>query len=191
MERRKNFLIKKRFQLSFLGSFIVLLAVESVLLISLFLYLSRDTLTTGYIDLILRVERTQNFFFVPFVLLTLIIVLGLAITGMVVFVLLSHRIAGPFYRFEKTLKQVEEGDLTPHVQLRKDDQFVELEEALNRFIDSLNRRIGSLQTDIEDVKSLLARKDDPSLLDKVGKKIDGIVHQIKHFKVASKSPNEG
>ena len=76
MERRKNFLIKKHFQFTFLGSFIVLLAVESVLIVSLFLFLSRDTLTTGYIDSILRVERTQNFFIIPFMLLTLIIVLG-------------------------------------------------------------------------------------------------------------------
>ena len=190
MERRKIFLIKKRFQFSFLGSFIVLLAFESVLIVSLFLYLSRDTLTTGFVDSILRVERTSNFFIIPFIILTLIVVLGLTMTGMIVFVLLSHRLAGPFYRFEKTLEQVQQGDLTSHVHLRKNDQFVELEDALNRFVDSLNRRIGSIQTDIEEVKVLLARKDDLSMLEKVGKKIDLIVAQVKHFKVTSKSTNE-
>ena len=190
MERRKNFLIKKSFQFSFLGSFIVLLAVESFLIVSLFLYLSRDTLTTGYVDSILRVDQTRHFFFIPFVLLTLIVVLGLTMTGMIVFVLLSHRLAGPFYRFEKTLEQVEGGDLTPRVHLRKNDQFVELEDALNRFVDSLNRRIGGIQKDVEELKTLLTRKEDPSLLDKVGQKIDGIIQQIKHFKVASKSTHE-
>ena len=191
MERRKNFLIKKRFQFSFLGSFIALLAVESILTVSLFLYLSRDTLTTGYIDSVLRVEQTRTFFLIPFALLTLIIVLGLAMTGMIVFVVLSHRLAGPFYRFEKTLQQVEGGDLTPRVQLRKNDQFTELEDALNRFVESLNGRIGGIQADVEEVKIMLARKDDPSVMDKVGKKIDTIMQQIKHFKVASKSTNEG
>lgn len=191
MERRKNFLIKKHFQFTFLSSFIVLLAVESVLIISLFLFLSRDTLTTGYLDSILRVERTQNFFIIPFMLLTLIVVLGLTMTGMVVFVVLSHRLAGPFYRFEKTLEQVEGGDLTPRVQLRKNDQFVELEDALNRFVESLNFRIGDIKKDIEEVKGMLERKDDPSVLEKAGKKIDLILQRIKHFKVASKSTNEG
>ena len=191
MERRKNFLIKKNFQFSFMGSFIVLLAVESVLIVSLFLFLSRDTLTTGYIDSILRVERTQSFFIIPFMLLTLIVVLGLTITGMVVFVVLSHRLAGPFYRFEKTLEQVERGDLTPRVKLRKNDQFVELEDALNRFVESLDLRIGDIKTDIEEVKGMLERKDDPSMLEKAGQKIDLILQRIKHFKVASKSTNEG
>ena len=191
MERRRNFLIKKKFQFTFLGSFLILLAVQSILIISLFLFLSRDTLTTGYVNSILRVERTQSFFIIPFMLLTLIIVLGLAMTGMIVFVLLSHRIAGPFYRFEKILKQVEGGDLTPRVQLRKHDQFTELEDALNRFISSINDRIGGLQTDIDEVKGLLARKDDPTLLEKVGRKIDLIKERIKHFKVASQSTHEG
>ncbi len=191
MERRKIFLIKKKFQFSFMGSFIGLLAVESVLMVSLFLYLSRDTLTTGYVNSTLRVEQTQSFFIVPFALLTLIVVLGLALTGMIVFVMLSHRLAGPFYRFEKTLQQVEGGDLTPRVQLRKHDQFTELEDALNRFVESLNGRIGGIQKDVEEVKALLARQDDPSVMEKVGKKIDTIMQQIKHFKIASKSTNEG
>ena len=188
--RRKNFLIKKSFQFTFLGAFIALIAVESVLIIGLFIYLSRDTLTTGYINSSLRVEQTQNFFMIPFMMLTLIIVLGLALTGMIVFIMLSHRLAGPFYRFEKTLEQVEKGDLTPRVHLRKNDQFTELEDSLNRFLESLNRRISGIQSEVDEVKVLLSKKDDLSMLEKVGKKIDSIVSQIKHFKVASKSPND-
>ncbi len=191
MERRKNFLIKKRFQLNFLGPFVILLVLESILIVSLFLYLSKDTLTTGYIDSVLRIERTQNFFSFPFFLLTLIVVLAVALTGMVIFIILSHRLAGPLYRFEQTLKQMEEGDLVSSMHLRRNDQFGELEKALNRFTESLNRRIGSIKTDLEEVRSILSRRDDPAILTKVNEKVDLMAEEIKHFKVASKLNNEG
>ena len=190
MERRKNYLIKKRFQLSFLGPFVILLILESILIVSLFLYLSQDTLTTGYIDSVLRIERTQNFFFIPFLLLTLIVVLGVAITGMIIFIMLSHRLAGPVYRFEQTLKQAEGGNLDTRIHLRKNDQFGELETALNRFIGSLSRRIGSIKTDLEEARSILSRKDDPAILAKVSEKVNLMAEEIKHFKVTPQMNNE-
>src|SRR3989338_6431085 len=101
MERRKNFLIKKRFQFSFMVPFVFLLISESILIISLFLYLTQDTITTGYIDSVLRIEQTNNFFLLPFLLMTLIVVLGVALAGMLIFIILSHRLAGPIYRFEQ------------------------------------------------------------------------------------------
>lgn len=192
MERRKKYLIKKRFQLSFLGPFVILLVLESVLIVSLFLYLSQDTLTTGYSDSILRVERTQNFFFIPFLLMTLIVVLGAALAGLIIFTVLSNRLAGPVYRFEQTLKQIEGGNLDTRIHLRKNDQFDELENVLNRFIGSLSSRIGSIQRELKEARSILARKDDPALLTKVHEKVDLMAEEIKHFKTTSSElTNEG
>ena len=190
MHRRKNFLINKRFQFTFLAPFVVLLVLESVLIVGLFFYLSQDTLTTGYVDSILRVERTQNFFLVPFLLVTLIAALGLAMTGMVVFAVLSHRLAGPVYRFEKVLEQVEGGNLTTRVHLRKTDQFTDMEKAMNRFIVSLNRRVGGIKMELEEAKKILAKKDDPTVLTKIGEKINAISEDIKHFKVTPESNDE-
>ena len=191
MEKRKNFLIKKRFQLNFLTPFVILLIVESVLIISLFLYLSQDTVTTGYSNAILRVENTRNFFIVPLLLVTLIVVFGTVLAGMLIFTVLSHRLAGPCYRFEQTLKQIEEGNLDTRIRLRKNDQFDELEKALNHFIWSLSRRIGNIKTDLKEVKSMLSRKDDPDLLDKINKKVDLMAEEIQHFKVTSELKNDG
>ena len=192
MERRKKYLIKKRFQLSFLGPFVILLVLESVLIVSLFLYLSQDTLTTGYSDSILRVDRTHNFFFIPFLLMTLIIVLSAALVGLVIFTVLSNRLAGPCYRFEQALKQIERGDLDTRIHLRKNDQFDELEKALNIFIGSLSSRIGSIKRELKEVKSILARKDDPASLTKVNEKVNLMAEEIKHFKIKpSELNNEG
>ncbi len=190
MLRRKNFLINKRFQFTFLAPFVVLLILESVLIVGLFFYLSQDTLTTGYVDSVLRVERTQNFFFVPFLLVTLIAALGLAMTGMVIFAVLSHRLAGPVYRFEKVLEQVEGGNLTTRVHLRKTDQFTDMEKAMNRFIVSLNRRIGGIKTELAEAKNILSKKDDPAILAKISEKVNLIAEDVKHFKVMSEANDE-
>ena len=85
MQKRKNYFIKKKFQFNFFSKFVLLLLIESALIISLFMYLSADTLTTGFQNSILTVERTQSFFFIPFVFITLIIVIGISLCGIIVF----------------------------------------------------------------------------------------------------------
>ena len=112
MHKRRNYFVKKRFQLNFLSKFVMLLLIESVLITGLFIYVSSDTLTTGYLNSTLRIEKTPDFFMFSLVLIMLIAAVGMGITGMILFIFLSHRIAGPLFRFEKTLKIIEEGDLT-------------------------------------------------------------------------------
>src|SRR3989338_6875175 len=179
MEKRRNFLINKRFQFSFLLPFVILLIVESAMIFMLFCYLSQDTVTTCYSNAILRVENTQNFFFIPLLLVTLIIVLGVALTGMIIFIVLSHRLAGPCYRFEQVLKQVEGGNLETRVNLRKNDQFDNLQKALNSFIASLSLRMGSIKKELEEVKAILAKSDDPAVISKEIDKVNALAEEIK------------
>ena len=185
MQKRKNYMIKKKFQINFLSKFLILLVLESILIVGLFMFISNDTLTTGYLNSVLRVERTQEFFLTPFVLATLIIAVGIGIAGLIVFTLLSHRIAGPLYRFEKVLEQVEAGDLTTRVKLRGTDQIVEVEKALNILIDSLDARVGAIKENVDEMQALLAQKDSPEFISKLGKTIDIIKNESNHFQVTS------
>lgn len=178
MRMRKNYFVKKRFQMNFLLRFLVLLVLESVLIAGLFMYVSTNTLTTGYMDYTLKIERTANFFFIPFLLITAIVVVGIGITGMVMFILLSHRIAGPLYRFEKILGQIEEGDLTTRVSLRKTDQLMALKESLNTFIDSLDGRMGKIRGILEETKVLLSKKEDPQTLPRLEAAIGRLKDEI-------------
>jgi len=185
MQRRRNYFIKKKFQTDFSSRFILLLLLESFLIGGLFMHISGDTITTGYLDSVLRVEKTSSFFFIPFLLITLIVVVGIAIAGMAVFTLLSHRIAGPLYRFEKVLKQIGGGDLTASINLRKTDQLIEFKEALNTFIDSLDKRMGSIKNGLIEVQELLTKTDDPEVISKLNKTINVIKDELSHFKVTS------
>ncbi len=54
---------------------------------------------------------------------------------------MSHRIAGPIYRFERVVKSVIAGDYDmTAIQLRKGDEFRELANDLNKMMDALRAR---------------------------------------------------
>lgn len=185
MQNRKNYFVKKGFQMNFLLRFLVLLILESILIAGLLMFVSGDTITTGYVNSILKIESTPYFFMVPFILITAIVMVGIGMAGMVVFILLSHRIAGPLYRFEKMLGQVEGGDLTTRISLRKTDQLVELKNSLNVFINSLDGRMGKIKRILEEAKTLLSKKEDPQTMTKLEAVISRLKDEIEHFKVTS------
>jgi methyl-accepting chemotaxis protein len=56
---------------------------------------------------------------------------------LLVSVFVSHRFAGPIYRFEKSAQIVAGGDLTHRVSLRTGDELMELQEEFNGMIASL------------------------------------------------------
>lgn len=187
--RRKNYFIKKRFQISFLYPFVVLLLIEAVLIATLFIYISGDTLTTGYLNSILTVDKTANFFMVSFLLIIFIVGIGIAIAALAIFVLLSHRIAGPLYRFEKVLNEITAGDLTKRISLRKTDQLNELKEALNILMESFDQRLGRMKGSLSDLRGLLS-KNDPANSEKIYRAIELLKNEIDHFKVTSGSNKE-
>lgn len=185
MIRRKNYFIKKKFQVNFFYKFLIALLLESLLIAGLFMYVSNNTITTGYLDSILKIERTPNFFSVSFLLITLIVVVGVGVVGLAVFILLSHRIAGPLYRFEKTLKDIESGDLTTRIDLRRTDQLTELKEALNILVNSLDKHVGRVKTNLAEMEQIISKKDDPEAISKLNKAITKLKDEIGHFKVTS------
>lgn len=187
MLRRRRYFIKKKFQTNFLVRFIILLLLESLLIAGLFMYVSSDTLTTGYFNSTLKIDRTVNFFFISFLLITLIAVVGVGIAGLIIFILLSHRIAGPLYRFEKTLERIGNGDLTTRIDLRGTDQLTELKEALNTLADSLDRRMAGIKNSLAEAQNLLAKKDDPEFNVKLKKILTHLKDEIEYFKVTSTS----
>ena len=53
---------------------------------------------------------------------------------------LSHRIAGPMYRLQKSLDSAKAGDYTVRANLRERDFLVEIADSLNEFLSELDRQ---------------------------------------------------
>lgn len=55
--------------------------------------------------------------------------------------ILSHKMAGPVYRFEQTCKAIAKGDFSQRVHLRKGDQLTDLQEEFNKMMDRVETEI--------------------------------------------------
>jgi methyl-accepting chemotaxis protein len=149
MIRRKNYFIKKSFQAKFFLRFIGLITVEALLIACLFMYISSQTLTTGYSAGGFTIDRTSSFFLPSFIGLTVIVGLAVGIAGTLVFIYLSHSIAGPLYRFEAALQAMARGNLKERINLRKTDQLSGLQETLNLAMKSMDAKVGEIKGDID------------------------------------------
>jgi methyl-accepting chemotaxis protein len=90
----------------------------------------RDLMDPGLYELFLDVNKV----------LAAKIILYMAVVAIVA-VFISHRLAGPIYRFERSTESVAQGDLTHRVQLRKGDELFDLQDRFNEMIESLQNRV--------------------------------------------------
>ncbi len=146
--RRSNYWIKKSFQSSFSFRFAALLLIEAGLIAFLFFHVTKGTLTTGYEGSVVRVEHTGHFFLASFVMIMAIAALAIALAAMLVFILFSHRIAGPAFHVQKSLHEVARGNLTYQIRLRKKDELRDLAEDVNLAVRILDQKIGQLKREI-------------------------------------------
>lgn len=109
-----------------------------------FLYLARG-MGEGYFQSLLTLRHLEQA--LPFSLLAtflfqliLIVTLSIAINLFV-----SHKIAGPVYRYELTLRRILKGDLRADVRTRQDDQLKPLVDSFNRLLGSLRRLFHSVR----------------------------------------------
>ena len=99
--------------------------------------------------------------------ITLVVI---AFATVVVVLFISHKIAGPLFRFEQDLKEIGRGNLKKKVRLRKKDQFVGLSDSLNDMTELLNEKIASSQRELQQLIGL-AKEENVSQ-----KLLDGMKH---------------
>ena len=82
--------------------------------------------------------------------------------------LVSHRIAGPQFRFEKALKNMIVGNLNDTIYLRTHDEGSALSAQINFFNNQLSQKIREVDKHLQSIDELIALMDqaDTSSLDK-------------------------
>ncbi len=71
-------------------------------------------------------------------------------------VFVSHRIAGPLYRFRKVMKSVASGDLSIRFTLRKKDYLAKEASLVAEMIAALRAKVGALKDHCSEVDALVA-----------------------------------
>ncbi len=202
--RRKNHFIKKGFQINFSIRFLALIVVEAILLGGLFWYMSLNTLTTSYAGAQLKIENTSSFFFPSMMLSNLIVVVVVGLIGLIGLIFISHKIAGPLYRFEKSLKEIGGGDLSHRITTRKNDQLTDLADTLNDFSSAIDNRMIDIKSNIGDIEELVKQMqsrlspdekgngtETGQLYKELSQKLDYLKSITDHFRTSKDNAEDG
>ncbi len=149
--KRRNYFIKRDFQLKFIIKFCLILFVGIILSTLLVFVFSQETLTSSFDNSRLMIQNT-GYAIMPTLLITNLITLGiitLAAIGVTLFV--SHKIAGPMFRFEQDMKKISNGDLLVRINLRQKDQFSEMAKAFNEMASNLHKKVSKIDQEIDGI----------------------------------------
>ena len=150
---RRNYYIDKDFQTKFILKFCGLVALGAVMTMLLLYWLAHRATTVSIVSSRVTVMTTADFL-VPLMIQTVIIVTVLvSIAAAAVTLFVSHKIAGPLFRFKQTFKELAGGNFSNQVRLRKGDQLIEVAGDFNHMIASVRGQVILARTTIESIKA--------------------------------------
>jgi methyl-accepting chemotaxis protein len=157
--KRRNYFINKEFQGKHIFNAFLLVAFGSILFALIFSFFSSNTLSIVYDNYHLKLGTT------PGILLNkilssqwLFIVLG-GIIITIITLFSTHRVAGPFFRFEKTLDNMTAKNFSGRITLRPKDAGKELALKINLFNEMLSSDLNRLMHHAEQIAHLCEQID--------------------------------
>ena len=179
--KRKNYFIKKGFQTRLITIILLLVIIVA-------------NLTGGIVYGILKIdflrENLQQIFslqsaddiLLPAVLVAeFISFLIVAVIGLFI----SHRMAGPVYRFEKVTEEIGSGNFAFWVKLREKDEFKELADSFNVMMDNLTEHVFRVKDTFETIKNEL-EKNEKNLPENLALKLERLEKEIEFFQLREK-----
>jgi methyl-accepting chemotaxis protein len=150
--QRNHYFIKKKFQTEIILKFTLLLLAALLLSTALLFFFSKDSLTSIYAGSRLEIKSTAAAMLPAIVLTNLITLVIVCFFSALVMLFISHRIAGPLFRFEQDIQRIADGDLCVNIHLRRHDQLKEMAQALNLLVGSLHGKISRVDKMLEAVQ---------------------------------------
>ncbi len=153
--KRKNYFIDTRFQTRFILKFSALVVLGAGVTMLLLYLFSQNSTTVAFVKARVSVMTTADFLF-PLLLQTVAVVtvlVGGAAVGVMLFV--SHKIAGPLFRFKQTFRELAAGNFSNQVKLRKDDQLAEVAADFNDMISTVRARLIAAHAALDGVQEEL------------------------------------
>ncbi|MCS7181475.1 MAG: hypothetical protein NZ891_09050 [bacterium] len=135
--KRRKYLINKPVQFIFSGITVYFIILVIILVGGLTYFITFNTILSQFeiekktID-ILEIIQTINSLLLKRIGILMVVLLFLVFYLQIRFL---HRIAGPLYRIEKTLRELAEGKNVEFIKLRKKDFYKSLADAVNKVIE--------------------------------------------------------
>lgn len=143
--RRRNYFIKKGFQARFILRFILVIFLGIIVSSGIVYYLTSKKIEEAYYRSHIKIASTGEIVY-PILFTANTITVGIIIViTIIITLLISHKIAGPLYRIEKSIHEIGEGNLSFKIYLRAKDELITLAEIFNNMMVTLKGKIEKIQ----------------------------------------------
>jgi len=129
--KRRHYFIDGKFQGQHVFNSYVLALIVIVLFVGLFSFFTSDALTIVYTRSDLQLERTPLILLKKILLIAWILLIPGGIWITLRTILVSHRMAGPLFKLEKTMDEMRQGKIGAKIYLRQKDHCKDLAEKIN------------------------------------------------------------
>ncbi len=135
--KRKIILIDKAFQGRFIVSVLATIILFGLCSAGLLYWLISSDLNVQSQAAHINIANTWERLGLSILLGNIVAAIIAGLTAIIVVLYISHKIAGPLYRFETLCKEVGEGNLDTITYLREGDQLQELAQSFSTMVDKL------------------------------------------------------
>lgn len=153
--RRKTYFIQRMFQAKFIFAFLLLVIIGSIISGIIFYLKANTYLGYHYGMAHLKLEKTgeilQPALFISYGIG--VVLIGFATIILTIFI--SHKIAGPLYRFERSAEEIGKGNLTLVTQLRESDQAKDLANAFSRMTNDLRKKLVEIDSCSKEINQIV------------------------------------
>ena len=178
MQQRKNYFIDRKFQTDFMIKFYLLVLITGGFVILMLYFLAGKATAVSFVNSRVVVQTAADYIF-PILVQTFAVtslVVGLAAGGIMLFV--SHRIAGPAYRFKKVLEALGDGDFSIDCRIRANDSLKDVAESFRGMIGKVRGKLGAVDGSLAELK----RKMETQNLHEIGSAVNELDQVMRQFK---------
>ncbi len=174
--KRSIFLIDPKFQIKF-SLLVCSLIFLSSLIYPLLLWDFFNEISTRYGDAASKIMTSRNDFLI--FLVTIQIIFTLLV--FVLFIFLTHKIAGPLYKLKSHLNKIREGNPISPLTFRDGDHFNDVAEEVTLFLETINQNQENDFNYLDEVSSFVKNLS-PVIPDDKKPIVDEIEHRLNEIK---------
>lgn len=187
--KRRNYFIEKKFQAKFILRFCLLVLFGGLLTVGVVYVLALQSTTVSIVNSRVLAMNTAKFILPILVETVLIVTAGVLCATIVLTLLVSHKIAGPLYRFKKVMQSLEAGDFSADFRIRHLDQLQDLASTFNSMIKKIREEQNKLKTNFVTLKEKLDHISESEILEhkrpalnelkRISRELDKIINYFK------------
>ena len=139
-------------QAKFIIAFLLLVIIGSIISGIIFYLKANTYLGYHYGMAHLKIEKTGEILQPALLISYGIGVVLIGIATIILTIIISHKVAGPLYRFERSAEEIGKGNLTLETRVREKDQAKEVADALSRMTIELRKKLIEIDSHSKDIK---------------------------------------